>query len=83
MERKARLSAQLRSGDFGGAAAAVNAHVVDLTHTEELLAADNNVVTVYLNPRHTPETKSYISKILVAFEGIVAEITGKHGGHTG
>ena len=39
LERKALLSAQLRNGDFGAAGAAVNAHVVGLTHTEELLAA--------------------------------------------
>ena len=44
---------------------------MDLAHAEELLAAYNSVVTIYLNPRNTQETKSYISRILTAFEGQV------------
>ena len=75
LERKVLLPAQLRNGDFGAAGAAVSARMVDLTHTEELRAAYNNALAIYLNPKHTPETKPYIRKILVAFEGIVAELT--------
>ena len=49
----------------------INAQLMDLAHAEELLAAYNSVVTIYLNPRNTQETKSYISRILTAFEGQV------------
>ena len=36
--------------------------------------AYNNVVSIYLNPRNTAETKSYISRIIVTFEDMVNDI---------
>ena len=71
LEKKALLANQIRSGmDEDG----VNANIIDLAHTEEVISAYNAVVTIYLNPRNTQETRSYISQILTSFEGKVSEI---------
>ena len=72
LEKKALLANQIRSDT--DEEEGVNANIIDLAHTEEVLAAYNAVVTVYLNPRNTQETKSYISQILTSFEGKVSEI---------
>ena len=72
LEKKALLANQIRDATDDGKSG--NASVIDLAHTEEVLAAYNAVVTIYLNPRNTQETKSYISQILTSFEGKVSEI---------
>ena len=71
LEKKALLANQIRSAT--DEEEGVNANIIDLAHTEEVLAAFNAVVTVYLNPRNTQETKSYISQVLTSFEGKVSE----------
>ena len=52
----------------------VNKYIVELGQTEDVIAAYNNVVSIYLNPRNTQETKSYIRRILIAFEEMVHNI---------
>ena len=52
----------------------VNKYIVELAQTEDVILAYNNVVSIYLNPRNTPETKSYIRRLLIAFEEIVKSI---------
>ena len=69
LENKTTLAEQVRFGMEGRAN--MNAQLMDLAHAEELLAAYNSVVAIYLNPRNTQETKSCTSRILTAFEGQV------------
>ena len=38
------------------------------------MMAYNNVVSVYLHPRNTQETKTYIRRLLIAFEKMVSNI---------
>ena len=52
----------------------VNKYIVELAQTEDVILAYNNVVSIYLNPRNTPETKTYIRRLLIAFEEIVRSI---------
>ena len=52
----------------------VNKYIVELAQTEDVIQAYNNVVSVYLNPRNTQETKTYIRRLLIAFEEIVRSI---------
>ena len=49
-------------------------YIIELSQTEDVLMAYNDVVRLYLNPRNTQETKSHISKIIVLFEDMINEI---------
>ena len=53
----------------------VNKYIVELAQTEDVIASYNNVVSVYLNPRNTQETKTYIRRMLVTFEDMVRNIS--------
>ena len=46
----------------------INKYIVELGQTEDVTLAYNNVVSVYLNPRNTQETKTYIRRLRIAFE---------------
>ena len=48
----------------------LNKYIVEIAQTEDVIHAYNNVVSVYLNPRNTQETKTYIRRLLIAFEDI-------------
>ena len=52
----------------------LNKYIVELAQTEDVMVAYNNVVSVYLNPRNTQETKTRIRRLLIAFEEIVRSI---------
>ena len=52
----------------------LNKYIVELAQTEDVILAYNNVVSIYLNPRNTPETKTYIRRLLIAVEQMVSNI---------
>ena len=52
----------------------LNKYIVELAQTEDVILAYNNVVSIYLNPRNTQEAKTYIRRLLIAFEDIVKSI---------
>ena len=49
-------------------------YIIELSQTEDVLMAYNDVVRLYLNPRNTQETKSHISRIIVSFEDMISDI---------
>ena len=49
-------------------------YIIELSQTEDVLMAYSNVISLYLNPRSTQETKSHISRIIVSFEDMISDI---------
>ena len=72
LEKKTYVSEQILKNEED---APPNDLVVDVAHVEEVVAAYNVVVGVYLNPQNTQETRSYILRMLVAFEPIVNRLS--------
>ena len=52
----------------------INRYIIETAQTEDVISAYNKVVSIYLNPRNTQETKSYIGRILIAFNEMVHNI---------
>ena len=49
-------------------------YIIELSQTEDVLMAYNDVVRLYLNPRNTQETKRHISRIIVSLEDMISDI---------
>ena len=52
----------------------ISKYIFEIAQTEDVIAAYNNVVSVYLNLRNTQETKTHIRRIRVAFEEVISNI---------
>lgn len=53
-------------------------YIIELGQTEEIRTAYNNVVSIYLNPSNTQETKTQIKRILISFEDYIISIINNY-----
>jgi hypothetical protein len=49
-------------------------HLIELSQVETIKTAYNNIVSIYLNPRNTQETRTHIKRILISFENYIINI---------
>ena len=50
-------------------------HLLELSQIETIKSAYNTIVSIYLNPRNTQETRTHIKRILISFEDYIWDIT--------
>jgi len=52
-------------------------YILEVSQIETIKSAYNSIVSVYLNPRNTQETKTYLKKALISLEHYIIEIVNK------
>lgn len=52
-----------------------NKQILEISQIETIKTAYNNIISIYLNPRNTQETKTYIKRILISFENYIIDIS--------
>ena len=48
--------------------------MLEVSQIETIKSAYNSIVSIYLNPRNTQETKTYLNKSLISLEHYIVEI---------
>ena len=52
-------------------------YILEVSQIETIKSAYNSIVSIYLNPRNTQETKTYLKRTLISFEHYIVEISNK------
>ena len=72
LEKKLLFARQFKSNLVN--ASKIPKYIIELGQTEEVMQAYNNVVSVFLNPRNTQQTRNQIKNILISFEVYITSI---------
>jgi hypothetical protein len=52
-------------------------YILEVSQIESIKPAYNSIVSIYLNPRNTQETKTYLKRALISLEHYIIEIVNK------